>query len=155
MGEALKKRILTVRFESPAHEAVLNLFVVSGMLRDRTETVCREFGLTNPLYNVLRILKGGGTEGYSRGDIARRLLDRAPDVTRILDRLESLGLVTRVRDAGDRRRSVNRITPAGIELLDRIHPGIAAVNDWVAERLSAEECAKLSRLCEEIYRDRE
>lgn len=155
MGDALRKRILTDRFQSPAHEAVLNLFVASGHLRDQTEAVCHKFGLTQPLYNVLRILKGGSEEGYSRGDIARRLLDRAPDVTRLLDRLESKGLVTRKRSQGDRRRSVNRITKAGIDLLEQMYPGINAVSDYAAARLSDEECLLLSKLCEEIYRDQD
>jgi len=155
MGNALSKRLLTEKFESPAHEALLNLFVATNHLRDRTELYCREFDLTPPLYNVLRILRGGEPNGYSRGDISRRLIDRAPDVTRLLDRLESRGLVSRVRSEGDRRRSVNRITKKGTDLLDRMYPGIRAIHGSVAERLTEQECIELSRLCEKIYEDEE
>ena len=70
-------------------------------------------------YNVLRILRGA-PEGLPCGEIANRMITRDPDVTRLLDRLEKRGLISRRREAKDRRTVMARITPEGLELLGRL-----------------------------------
>lgn len=73
----------------------------------------KALGLTATQYNVLRILRGAGAAGLSCGDVAGRMITRDPDLTRLLDRLEGRGLVTRARDGEDRRVVVTRITGEG------------------------------------------
>ncbi len=79
------------------------------------------------------------------------MIERAPDVTRLVDRLEKRGLVERDRSAADRRLSLTRITSAGIDLLARLAPRLTALESHLAERLSLRDRRELSRICEGIY----
>jgi DNA-binding MarR family transcriptional regulator len=151
MGDALRQRLQQSRFESDAQEALLNVLVAADHLRARVEQLCAEFGLSAPQYNVLRILRGIHPQGHSRCEIARRMIERAPDVTRLIDRLERRGWVERDRCERDRRLSISRITTAGLELLQRIGPQVEQVQHELEERLPREDCRELSRICEEIY----
>ena len=151
MGEVLLQRIKQARFESPAHEALLNLFVAAGHMRERTERVFSEHDVTHAQYNVLRILRGAHPGGYPRCEIIARMLERAPDVTRLIDRLEQQGLVERDRSEEDRRLSISRITDKGLALLDRIAPLMEEVHRYFGERVSRRDCRELSRICEGIY----
>jgi len=150
MGETLRKRLLMARSRGLAHEAVLNLLVAAGHLRERLDGLCAEHDITNGQYNVLRILRGQ-PEGYARCDIARRMIERAPDVTRLIDRLEARGFVARDRSTEDRRRSVTRITPAGLELLAQMQAAMENIDRSIDSRLSEAEMTELSRLLEKIY----
>ena len=151
MGNALRHRIQQDHFESAVQEAVLNLLVAADHLRTRTERLCAEVGLSASQYNVLRILRGVHPEGHSRCEIARRMIERAPDVTRLVDRLEKRGWVERDRSERDRRLSISRITPAGLELLAAIGPRFMELQREFAARVPEKDCRELSRICEEIY----
>ena len=153
MGEGLKRRIKQKEFANPAQEAMLNLIVAAGHVRNLLEQRCQEFGISQPQYNVLRILRGAYPQGYPRCEVIQRMVERAPDVTRLIDRLEQQGLVRRERSPYDRRLSITRITEQGLELLDRMQPSISDVHDYVKDRLSERECGDLSRLCELLYAD--
>ena len=135
MGEALKRRLQQVRFESPHHEALLNLMVAAAYVRARFERVCAQHRVTEGQYNVLRILRGAHPDGYARCEIAERMVERAPDVTRLSDRLQKQNLVERTRGGADRRQSITRITRKGLQLLERMQPAISALNESLAERL--------------------
>jgi DNA-binding MarR family transcriptional regulator len=152
MGEALKRRIKQKSdFANPAQEAMLNLIVAADYVCMRLERVCAEFGITRPQYNVLRILRGVHPGGHPRGEIAARLLASAPDVTRLVDRLEAQGLVERERDKEDRRLSITHITKKGLRLLEEIHPHIAEEHKRFSQMVSRRDCLELSRICESIY----
>ena len=71
-------------------------------------------------YNVLRILRGAGPEGLCRNEVGARLVTQVPDVTRLLDRMEDTGLISRQRGAEDRRFVTTRITRKGLELVDKL-----------------------------------
>src|SRR6267154_5726513 len=73
--------------------------------------------LTSTQYNVLRILRGAGPEGLPCHDVGERLINRDPDITRLLDRMEKRGLVERSRQAKDRRVITVQITGDGLQLL--------------------------------------
>jgi DNA-binding MarR family transcriptional regulator len=151
MGDALRNRIQQTRFESAAQEALLNLLVAADHLRARTEQLCSEFGISASQYNVLRILRGIHPAGHPRCEIARRMIERAPDVTRLIDRLEKRGLVERGRSERDGRLSISRITAAGLELLEQTGPRFELMQREFAERVPAADCRELSRICEAIY----
>jgi DNA-binding MarR family transcriptional regulator len=155
MGDRLRKRIQQDRFESPLQEAVLNLMVAADYVHELTERACAECGITGSQFNVLRILRGAHPEGHPRHEIARRMIERAPDVTRLIDRLEKQGLVARDRTERDRRLSISRITPAGLEVLERIDPRIREMQEHLAERISLRDRRELSRICEGIYGEAE
>jgi DNA-binding MarR family transcriptional regulator len=155
MGEIIRKRLQQSHFEGPVHEALLNLMVAAAFVRDAFHRALEKHGMTQGQYNVLRILKGALLEGYARGTIAQRLIDRAPDVTRLIDRLEERGLVERVRSTRDRRLSVTRITPRGIELVERMQPSMEKVQHAFGGRFKNGEAQELSRLCELLYADQD
>jgi DNA-binding MarR family transcriptional regulator len=151
VGDVLKQRIKQTKFEGPAQEALLNLLVASGHLRALVDAVCEQRGITQAQFNVLRILRGAHPEGYPRGEISARMVDRAPDVTRLIDRLESAGLVERVKGTSDRRLSVTRITRAGLSLLTKLDGPIREINAGLARRVAASDLRHLSRICERVY----
>jgi DNA-binding MarR family transcriptional regulator len=151
MGEALKKRLKQSKFESTVQEALLSLLVAASHVRERLELISAEHGITQTQYNVLRILKGAYPQGYPRCDIAVRMIEKAPDVTRLIDRLEDQGLVERDRSQSDRRLSITRITPRGVELLERMRASFDEVHQYFAERISLRDRRELSRICEGLY----
>ena len=154
MGDALRRRLKQDRFRSPQHEAVLNLMVAAAYLRERTDRALAERGLTGPQYNVLRILRGAQPEGLARVEIARRMIARAPDLTRLIDRMVRRALVERAKSERDRRQSRTRVTRKGLQVLAELEPGVNAVDREIANRLGAAEARTLSRLCERIYEER-
>jgi DNA-binding MarR family transcriptional regulator len=105
-------------FTSPEQEAQLNIVRTGTMLVDAFEQLLRPYGISGTQYNVLRILRGAEPDGLCRNELRDRLLTRMPDVTRLLDRMEDAGLVTRARDAADRRLVSTRLTPEGRRLVD-------------------------------------
>ena len=151
MGNILNQRLQMARTAGAGHEAVLNLLVAAGHLRERMDRMCEAHGITSGQYNVLRILRGVRREGYARCEIARRMIERAPDVTRLIDRLETRGLVERDRSSEDRRRSLTRITDKGSRLIERMQPEVDALDRHVEARLSPRDRKELSRILEQLY----
>jgi DNA-binding MarR family transcriptional regulator len=148
----LRRRLKqTQPFESRAQEAMLSLMVAGAAVEQEVEQACARFGLTASHYNVLRILAGGPDSGYARGDIIERMIDRGPDVTRLMDRLEEQGLADRRCSAKDRRVTLHRITEEGETLLEEMHADIRAVQRRFAERLSEDDQQALSTLCAKVY----
>jgi len=151
MGTALSQRLIQDHFQSPIQEAVLNLLLAAAFVQEQTERVFAKYEISPAQYNVLRILKGAHPAGHPRCEIARRLIERAPDLTRMIDRLERRGLVERASSDQDRRQSISRITPRGLELVERMAPAAAALHRVVSSKLTRSEAAMLSRLCEQLY----
>lgn len=151
MGKILKQRLKQKRFESAAQEVILNALVTSDFLIHRLSDICEQFGISHSQYNVLRILRGVFPDGYPRYEIADRMLERSPDVTRLLDRMASMKLIVRGRSTEDNRLSVATITSRGLDLLDRMAPGIQQMHRFVESRLTPSERRAFSDLCEKLY----
>jgi DNA-binding MarR family transcriptional regulator len=137
-------------FRSASREAVLGLFRTADLLRHELARIIEPHGVTMQQYNVLRILRGAGETGLPTLAIAERMIERAPGITRIADRLEQVGLVTRIRSREDRRQVVCRITPAGLDLLARIDPAVDENDDRILAMLAVDEQHELIRLLERI-----
>src|SRR6188508_66004 len=97
-------------FKSLQEEAMLSITRTAAVLEHGVAQALRPHEITPTQYNVLRILRGAGAEGLCRQEVGERLVRRVPDVTRLLDRMEELGLVGRVRGGEDRRYVTARIT---------------------------------------------
>jgi DNA-binding MarR family transcriptional regulator len=93
------------------------LLKVADALGQEAEQLTRTAELTGTQYNVLRILRGAGPEGLPCRGIGDRMITHDPDITRLLDRMEKRGLITRERQKDDRRVVKTRITPHGLALL--------------------------------------
>lgn len=118
MEDTLRDRLKqTEPFEGPVQEAMLGLLVASAAVGSELNEICGHNGILASQYNVLRILEGGPPEGYPRCDIIHRMIDRGPDVTRLVDDLEDEGLVDRQRSTEDRRMMMHRITENGRTVL--------------------------------------
>ena len=153
MGTVLKRRLKQSHFESTEQEAVLNIIVCSNHIKTRIEAVCLKHGITQAQFNVLRILNGKYPEGYPRGDIINRMVEPAPDVTRLIDRLIKQGLVQRFTSDQDRRLSLTKITKKGRNVLKKIKPKIDSLFKIVSDKLNKTERKQLSILLEKVYSD--
>ncbi len=151
MGNILKQRLKQKKFKNIETEAILNLFVASNYLRGKIEVVCNEQGITHSQFNVLRILKGAQPDGYPRYDIISRMVEPAPDVTRLIDRLIKEGLVERYSSDEDRRLSCSRITKKGIALLKKVNPNVEKFIQEYSGMLTKTEKVKFSAICEKLY----
>lgn len=137
-------------FRSDGQEAAIAILRTADVLRQRFAAVVEAEGITTQQYNVLRILRGAHPEPLPTLELGERLIERMPGITRLLDRLEAKGLVTRERSAGDRRQVHCRITAAGMRLLARLDAPMDQADDDVVAGLSARELATLTRLLEKV-----
>lgn len=151
MGEMLGRRLLQTRFEGPHHEALLAVLLANASIEAMLDDAFEGSGITVPQYNVLRILNGVYPGAHPRGEIARRMVRRAPDLTRMLDRLVRMGLVERGKGDQDHRQSLARITARGRDLLERLHPRVAHINQLLSRRMTEQEAGALVDLLEKIY----
>jgi MarR family transcriptional regulator, 2-MHQ and catechol-resistance regulon repressor len=145
------QRLTTNVIGSSLVEAALNLFVAADYLRTQFDGVCMRHGISHTQYNVLRILKNAYPNGHPRCEIMERMVERAPDTTRLLDRLEQQGYVERVRSQNDRRLSIARITSQGLMVLDEITPCFESIWQELSSKISRAESMMLSEICEKIY----
>jgi DNA-binding MarR family transcriptional regulator len=143
----LRERVRQAAFRTLEEEAMVALLVAAAHLRLRLDEVCASEDITSDQYNVLRILRGVHPGGHPRYEIRARLIDRAPDVTRLLDRLSRRDLVRRYRADGDRRLSLARITQSGLAMLTRLDAAIAAAEEEFSRGLTKSQKAELARLC--------
>jgi DNA-binding MarR family transcriptional regulator len=104
-------------FVSLQQEAFLSILRTASELSHASDKFLREFGISQPQYNVLRILRGAGAEGLCRNEISARMVTATPDMSRLLDRMERSGWITRERDENDRRQVSTFITDSGKKLL--------------------------------------
>lgn len=124
MSPGLKEELQQTKpFRSLQQEAQLNIVRTSNVLTDAFEKMLKPSGITGTQYNVLRILRGAEPGGLCRNEVSQRLLNRMPDATRLLDRMEVAGLVRRERSQTDRRQVYTHITPKGRELVDSLDQG--------------------------------
>ena len=132
-------------FKSLCQEAQLNIVRTSNVLVNEFERMLKPFGITGTQYNVLRILRGAEPKGLCRNEVAERLVNRMPDATRLLDRMEEAGLVTRERSESDRRLVTTRITKEGKKLVDSLDDEVERQHETSLGHL---EKAELERLIE-------
>jgi DNA-binding MarR family transcriptional regulator len=128
-------------------DAVVALMSAGAHITRDLNAVCEDHGITHDQYNVLRILRGVHPEGHPRVEIASRLISRAPDVTRMLDRLERRGLVRRGWHPTNRRLSMASITRNGLALLDKVDVHIEQAQARFTEGTSVTDLQHLRRIC--------
>lgn len=135
-------------FESLQAEVYLNLMRTADALSRGVEDILKLAGLSQTQYNILRILKGAGDQGLCCREIGERMITRDPDVTRLLDRMERGGLVTRSRNTRDRRVITARITPAGLKLVKDLDAPLAEYNRKLLSHMEKNDLRKFVELLE-------
>lgn len=139
-------------FASIEQEATLNVVRTGAMLTDMFEQVLKPYGLSAAQYNVLRILRGAEPDGLCRNEIRDRMITRMPDMTRLLDRMEDAGLVTRTRQTTDRRLVRTELTERARGLLDEIEPRMLEEHRNRLGRMSREDLRRIIELLTAVRR---
>lgn len=154
MVSKLKSEIKqTADFVSLEEEANLNIVRTAEHLGSRIADLFKGFGLTATQYNALRILRGARPSGLACGEIGERMLTKESDITRLLDRLETRGLISRKRPANNRRTVITKITADGESLLAELDEPVAEFNRTAASRLGRDELETLIGLLEKLRDD--
>jgi DNA-binding MarR family transcriptional regulator len=125
------------------------LFVIvvktADFLGQQAEQLLKSHGLTGTQYNVLRILRGAGQDGLPCRSVGDRMISHDPDMTRLLDRMEKRGLITRERQKVDRRVVKARVTALGLDMLKKLDQPVREMHKQQFEHMSS---AKLKQLAE-------
>jgi len=133
------------RVGSPEEAAFLDLLRTADILTRGALPVLKAEDLSLTQYNVLRILRGA-REGLPCGEIASRMITRDPDITRLLDRMEKRGLISRARESRDRRMVMARITPEGLKLVDRLDEPVQKIHRKHLGHLGKDQLRALGEL---------
>lgn len=136
------------QFRSAAQEATISILRTADIVRRRLSSVIEPRGITFQQYNVLRILRGSGGKPLPTVEIGERLIEQAPGVTRLLDRLESKGFVSRERAAEDRRLVYTWITDSGLRLLAELDEPVDRADDEAVGSLTREQMQQLINILE-------
>ena len=131
-------------------EVFVNLLRTADALARGAEALLKSTGLSATQYNVLRILRGAGTAGLACSEIGCRMISRDPDITRLLDRMESQGLIARARGKEDRRVVKTRITAEGLRVLEKLDAPVRELHRRQLHHIPAKELLQLSRLLERV-----
>ena len=133
------------RVACPEEIVFLDLARTTDMLSRGLIRVLKTEDVSPTQYIVLRILRGT-LDGLPCGEIAARMITRDPDITRLLDRLEKRGLISRCRETGDRRMVVARITPEGLKLLAGLDAPVVEAHRRQLGHLGKDRLRALSEL---------
>ncbi|PCH99177.1 MAG: MarR family transcriptional regulator [Bacteroidetes bacterium] len=145
----IDEEIKQKKFVSPIQKAHLNVMFTSNWIIGTTKGILKPFGITHQQYNVLRILKGRSPEYCTADDVKSVMLDKSPDLTRLLDRLIDKGFVNRRVCEENRRKLDIGITANGKKLLIKIGPKIKSHHDK-ANVLTNNEAEELSRILDKL-----
>jgi DNA-binding MarR family transcriptional regulator len=138
------------RFRNERHKGVINLSFTEKQLTYSFLQSLKKHELTEPQYNILRVLMGFRSGGPSSiGFLKDRMLDRSSDVSRLIDRLYDLGLVDRKENSTDRRQKDVVITDKGIRLLSSMRD-CEKKADTLLQNLTDEEVIELNRILDKI-----
>lgn len=136
---------------APLEERIfLALLKTADALGLEAEQLVRSVNLTGTQYNVLRILRGAGPDGLACGEIGERMITHDPDITRLLDRMEKRGLITRERQKDDRRVVKTRITAQGLELIKPLDQPMRDLHKRQFRHMTGSRLKTLHDLLEEI-----
>ena len=143
LREELKKKN---PFDLPEQEAYLNLLYTQDKLYEAFTALFKSYGLTQPQFNVLRILRGVGSEGIRTMPILDLMINRVPDITRLVDKLVKENYAKRQISKKDRRVVFVKITPKGLELLVKLDKPVLKLHKDQLGHLTRSELSELNRL---------
>jgi DNA-binding MarR family transcriptional regulator len=141
-------------FESLEQEVFLEVLRTGNAFVQDLVELLRPYGLTQPQYNVLRILRGAGATGLPTGEVGERMVaSREPDVTRLLIRMEQQGLVERERRSDNRRFVTARITSKGLRILKALDAPVRRMHAKQLQHMTRSELDRLASLLERARRE--
>jgi len=145
----IEEEIKQKKFESNYQKAHLNIMFTANWLMDKSKLLFKGFGITLQQYNVLRILKGKHPGCCAAGDIKEVMLDKSPDLTRLIDRLMEKGFVTRGVCEENRRKLDIAITDKGLTLIKEINPKLKVQFEQI-RKITDKEAIELNRILDKM-----
>lgn len=146
----IEKAIKQPKFTDAYQKLVVNMLFTSNWLRDAQNSLMKQYDILPQHYNVLRILKGKFPNSSSPGDIKDVMIDKGNDVTRLIDKLVSKGLVKRSLCEENRRKMDVYITEEGLKLLDEIEKPLQNHLTQIKTRVTKEEAETMSSLLDKM-----
>ncbi len=140
---------LKSKFENERQKAMLNILFTSNWLKAKQIALFKPYGISPQQYNILRILRGARDRMNMR-NVKQRMIDRAPNATRLTDKLIQKGLVERERCDEDRRVVYVRITKTGLDLLERVDKNIREQTEQSMRILNDQDAATLNRILDAL-----
>jgi DNA-binding MarR family transcriptional regulator len=149
----LEEVIKTKPIKDPYSRAYLNIMYTGTWMVSRINQVLKPFDLSEPQYNVLRILRGQHSEAMPLYEIQDRMIQKMSNVSRLIDKLLDKGLVVR-KECRDNRRKVDiMITKKGLDMLDEVDPDLTRLFDAMAKNLKKDDARLLSDMLDELRKD--
>lgn len=145
IDEAIKSK-----FENEHQRALINLAYTSSELKHAQSKYMKSFGITAQQYNVLRILRGQHPETTNPGYVKSVMIEKAPDLTRLLDRLVNKGLVHRSVNPENRREVHLKISQEGLDHLEALDPQVRSGLEQLKDIITTEEANQLSDILDKI-----
>ncbi|MFH1277994.1 MAG: MarR family transcriptional regulator [Candidatus Eisenbacteria bacterium] len=142
--------VQTKPFASVAEEAIVSLFLTVDRVREVAHGPLGAHGLSGEQYNVLRILRGAGSEGLPTYHVVGRMVARAPNITRLTDKLQEKGLLRRIRSREDRRVTRLVVTDEGLRVLAELDEAIDRSTRRAMEGLAPHEIERFLDLLEKV-----
>jgi len=134
--------------DSPSRAVYFSLMKSADIFGGEFARLFRKHGITSTVFNAMRILIQGPEEGQRIGEIGRQLIQRVPDITRLIDRMERDGLVRRTRDADDRRAVTIRLTGQGRRKCENLYPDVSKRHRGQLAHMSERDLKQLHKLLE-------
>jgi len=137
-------------FRSKKQEATIALLRTASVVSRALSRVLEPWSLSLAQYNALRIIRGAGADGIATLAIRERMIEEGTTITRILDKLDDSGYISRERALPDRRQVMCQVTAEGRRLLDKIDPIVDAADEEAVESLGARDVAQFVDMLDTI-----
>jgi len=145
----IKEEIKQSEFSDIFLKAFINVLFTGNYLRNKQNNTLKPYGITLQQFNVLKILNGKHPESMKAGSIKSVMIDKSPDLTRLIDRLIKNGWVKRNRSRSSGREVAISITKNGIELVNKVYP-VALKDVELLKKLTEQEAELLSTLLDKL-----
>ncbi len=145
----IEEELKSGKFRSAKHKALVNVLFTEVWFNNKLREIFKDFSITSQQYNVLRILNGSYPKFMNPKAIKEVMIDKNPDLTRLCDRLLSMGLIEREINESNRRKMDIRINANGISMLKKMDPSIRAIEDNLTG-LNEKEAELLSALLDKM-----
>lgn len=146
----IENAIKQTKFENSLQKAMINLFFTANWFRDKQQAMFEEFDVLPQHFNILRIIKGKHPMPVCPGGIKEVMIDKSPDLTRLLDKLVKKGLVERKLCDINRRKMDITLTASGLILLEEMNAKIKRVMEEINVNITMEEAETLSNLLDKM-----
>lgn len=145
----ISEDIKQASFKNQWNKATINIIYTNSWLNQQQVDLFRPYGITTPQYNVLRILRGQHPKPATVNLLIDRMLDKSSNASRIVDKLESKGLVIRRQCPSDRRAVDVLISQKGLDVLGQIDDELGRWEEKI-RKLSEKECDQLNELLDKL-----